>query len=260
MRKYWQIFVTTIKEYFAYRLNFVLWRLRMFISLIVTFFLWVAVFQKNLNFANYDKTQLLSYILYANLVYNFVLGTRTVDVAAEINDGSIINTILKPVSLFRFYLVKDLADKLINIAFSLFEIFLVVYFFKVQLVVPKNLLIFLFFFVSGIFTSFFISLLLSFIGFWTTEVWAPRFIFLMMVSFLSGAYFPLDALPKPIYYLLLLTPFPYLFFLPTKVLLGKIDQTIFFQAVMSCVWLILSYIIAKQMWKKGNKNFSFWGR
>ncbi len=260
MKKYWQIFVTTIKEYFAYRLNFVLWRLRMFISLIVTFFLWVAVFQKNLSFANYDKTQLLSYILYANLVYNFVLGTRTVDVAAEINDGSIINTILKPVSLFRFYLVKDLADKLINIAFSLFEVFLVVYFFKVQLVVPKNLPIFLFFFVSGIFTSFFISLLLSFIGFWTTEVWAPRFIFLMMVYFLSGAYFPLDALPKPIYYLLLLTPFPYLFFLPTKVLLGKIDQTIFFQAVMSYVWLILSYVIAKQMWKKGNKNFSFWGR
>lgn len=260
MQKYLTIFTTTIKEYFAYRLNFVLWRLRMFINLIIIFFFWMAVMQKNANFAGYSQAMLLAYILYSSLISDFVLGTRTSDVAAEINNGNIINNLLKPISFFRFYLMKDFADKFVNIIFSLIEVLLVIYLARTYLILPQNLLLFLVFFVNGIFIAFYINLLLSFIGFWTTESWAPRFVFLTVVYFLSGSYFPLDMLPKTLYRLILLTPIPYLFFVPTKIIIGRGDSFVVFELIGSLFWVVACRTFAYYVWEKGNKSFSFWGR
>jgi len=116
------------------------------------------------------------------------------------------------------------------------------------------------FFVNGILISFYINLLLACIGFWTTEVWAPRFIFLMVIYFFSGSYFPLDMLPAPIYQLILLTPIPYLFFLPTKIIISRIDNLIIFELIGSIFWVWASSTLAHYIWEKGNKSFSFWGR
>jgi len=260
MRKYWRVFTTTIKEYFVYRLNFIIWRLRVFVSFSITFFLWLSVFQNRLQFGPYGKGYLLSYILYANILSNFVLGTRTVDVAGEIIDGSIINRLLKPISFFKFYLLRDLADKLLNLTFVFFEVGLLIILFKTPLIPPKNWPLFFVFVSSGTLVSFFISLCLSFIGFWSNEVWSPRFLFLTLVFFLSGTYFPLNLLPSTLYHLLLITPFPYLYYLPTQLLLGNTTVIDNWSIFFSFFWLLASWKITLYLWRTGNKNFSFWGR
>ena len=260
MYKYWTVFKLTIKECFVYRLNFILWRLRMFLSFIVTFFIWSTVFESRTTFAGYGKSSLLSYILLANLTANFVLGTRTVDIAGDINSGQIINLLLRPLSFFKYYLTRDLADKLLNMFFATFEITLLILLFNIRLVPLKNPALFLVFFVNGIFISFYINLIISFLGFWTTETWAPRFIFMALIYFLSGSYFPLDLLPSTLYHLLLLTPFPYLFYLPVKTLIGNVDQLIYFQLFLSFLWVLIASKLSYKLWKLGNKSFSFWGR
>ncbi len=263
MRKYLTILKLSIKEYFAYRLSFILWRVRMFLSILITFFLWNSVFDKNASFAHYGKGSMLSYILFANVISNFVLGTRTTDIASEINDGTIINYLLKPLAFFKYYLTKDIADKLLNTFFVFFEMSIIIFLFKPPLIFPTNLLMALIFLVNGVFISFFINLILSFIGFWTNEVWAPRFLFIMLVSFLSGSFFPLDILPQPLFLILIATPFPYLFYLPTKFLLGDAGVKpifIYLMIFFSFLWLFLSWQLAKFMWNKGLKTFSFWGR
>jgi len=258
---YLQIFKTTVKEYSAYRLNFILWRLRMFLNLLLNFFLWSAVFDKRFSFGAYSKDSMISYILYASLISTFVMGSRTAEIGAFINDGTIINILLKPISFFKYYFARDLTDKVMNITFALLELGLVLWLFKAILILPQQPILFFLFFVNGIFIAFFINLLLSFIGFWTPEIWAPRFLFTMLVFFVSGSYFPLNLLPSTIYHLLLLTPFPYLFYLPTQMLIGHVDWTfIYVQFAISCLWVILLYGFAMAIWKQGNKSFSFWGR
>ena len=108
--------------------------------------------------------------------------------------------------------------------------------------------------------SFFINLSLSFIGFWSVEVWAPRFIFYIIVFFFSGSYFPLDILPRPIYLLLMLTPFPYLYYLPTKIYLGMPTDLFILFAAISLIWLFVSYKLTLKIWHTGIKSFSFYGR
>jgi ABC-2 type transport system permease protein len=258
MKTYFKTIEITLKEYLAYRLNFLLWRFRVFLSLVVLFFLWQAAFDNTKTIGHYQPKILFSYIFYANFLANFVLGTRTTDIANEINSGEIINYLLKPISFFRYYFSRDMADKLLNLFFSFFEILLLVILFKIPLVKPKQIVLGTVFLINGVLLSFFINLIISFIGFWSREIWGPRFLFSVLVFFISGSYFPLDLLAKPIYYLFLATPFPYLFYLPTKIFLG--EKFPFFLLFFAIGWTVIFYYLAKKIWQAGIKNFAFWSR
>lgn len=264
MRKYWLIFWLTIKEYFVYRLNFLIWRFRVVLNFLITFFLWRAVFENQSRFGVYNKTQFISYIFFSNLIANFVLGTRTVDVAGEIINGEIVNKLLKPISFFKYYFTRDLADKLLNFVFVVFELWLIKIIFKPSLTLPSfnliNFVLFLIFFIIGTLISFYLSLIISFIGFWSHEVWGPRFIFMIVVFMISGIYFPLDLLPKSIFNLFLKTPFPYLFYLPTQVFFGRnhlLSPTVIFFALF---WLFLTSFFCFYLWRLGNRSYYFFGR
>lgn len=261
MPAYLQVFITTVKEYAAYRFNFILWRLRMFLNMLFSFFLWSSVFDTRAVFGQYPEHAMISYILYVSLISTFVLGSRTGEIGYRIQDGSIINLLLKPISFFKYYLARDLADKAMNISFAIIELLLVVFLFKATLIPPQQPFLFFLFFINGVLISFFINLMLSFMAFWTAEIWAPRFLFTMLVFFVSGSYFPLNLLPEPIYRIFLATPFPYLFYLPTQMLIGHMEPGMLTQEIFfSFAWVIGLYIAARYMWTRGNKSFSFWGK
>jgi len=203
----------------------------------------------------------MSYILFSSLVTTFISSSRISNLAYEIQSGGIMNLLLKPLSLFGYYAATDAADKLINLFFGLLEFSLIVYFFAIPLVVPQQIAWSLFFVVCGVSISFSINLMLSFVGFWTPEVWAPRFLFMMLVTFVSGAYFPFDLFPPLAYRILLFTPFPYLYFLPTKIVVDGIQTPYFVQQLVCFVgWAVGLFYLANYMWKSGIKEFSFWGR
>lgn len=263
MQKYFLVFFLTIKEYFVYRLNFVIWRLRVFLSFLVTFFLWTSVFENTTRFGAYGKSQLISYIFFVNILSSFVLGTRTIDIATDIVNGTIMNYILKPINFFKYYLIRDLADKLLNLFFVFFEVWILIYLFHPPITLPLStnyLLLTTIFLLIGTLIGFYINLCISFMGFWSNEVWAPRFLFMTVVFLVSGSYFPLDLLPSTLYYLFLLTPFPYLFYLPTQILLGRLDLITPTMIVSSLFWLFFSWYFANCLWLKGNKSYNFFGR
>lgn len=255
MKKIITIGKTTLKEYFVYRLNFILWRLRAFINLLIIITLWEASL-KETNIV--EKQMFLSYLIYGSTISYLILGTRTTDITDEINSGGIINTLLKPISFFHFYFYKDLADKAINLFFAIIEAFLIVKIFNINLIFPKQIFLGLIFLINGVFISFFINLLLSFIGFWSRETWGPRFLFLVTISFVSGGFFPLNILPKTIYQILMLTPFPYFYYLPTRIFLG--EKFPFYILFLSFFWVLGTFFLTKKIWIIGNKSFSFWGK
>ena len=263
MRAYLEIFRTTIAEYLVYRLSFVLWRVRTIITLLIRYYLWLAIFEKTPVIFGYTESHMLTYILLSSVISHLVLSTKTADVAGEIVGGKIINYILKPVSFFKYQIAKDLADKFLNISFAVFEIAILIFLLKPPLFLQTDITMYIYmiyFVIIGLIISFFINISLSFIGFWTPEVWGPRFIFFMLILFFSGTYFPLDILPTPLYYATFLTPFPYFFFLPSRIYLGLPPNHLVVFAIFGAVWVFISYYATKQLWLKGVRQFSFFGR
>ncbi len=263
MRKLLAIAKINLAQYLVYRLSFVLWRVRVILSLFLTFFLWSAVYQNRLSIFNYSRSQIMTYILLIYVIGDLVYSSRVADLSNQIRNGAIINQLLKPIPFFHNIFTREITDKLLNLFFSIFEVSLVIFWFKPELFVQTNVLTILLMLLAvffGVIISFFISFAISLVAFWSAEVWGPRFIFMTLITVLSGSYFPLDILPTFFYRLLLLTPFPYFTYLPTKIYLDGFSFQYLGMVAASCVWAVLAYFFVRVLWRKGIKEFSFFGR
>lgn len=264
MRKYWQIIKATFEEYFEYRLNFLLYRFRSFISFLTLILFWLAFYGKSEMILDYKKSQLLIYVIGVAFLRSIVLATRSYDLAGQIRNGQLTKLLLQPLDIFNFWFTRDLADKILNILFALVEILIVSKIIGFNLTFPKDPFVFLIFIVL-IFLStllyFYLSFLLSVSAFWTEDVWATRWLFgVIFLEFFSGAYFPVDILPSWISRIIYLTPFPYLIFYPLKIWLGQVPVEAGIKIIfISLFWLILIFMVSNLIWKKGVKNYGAYG-
>lgn len=260
MKKYFLIISNSYQEFFTYRLNFLLWRLRVIISILITFFLWQTIFLGQKQLFGYNEAQMLTYILLITFINGIVLSTQTFRVAEEINFGKLSSILVRPLNYFGYILAKDFSDKSLNTLFSLVELLLLVFIFKPPLVFQTNIswiLLFIIAVVLAAFLYFEIGMILSFIGFWSKETWAPRFVFFILVTFLAGIYFPLDIVPPPIYNILQLLPFTYLVFFPLKIYLGTISWFFIIKGfLITFFWIIILYFVMRFLWRLGLKTYT----
>lgn len=265
MKKYFQVLKITLQEYFVYRLNFLLWRFRSIVQLLVLYFLWQAAIPQGVTIFGYDQSRILTYILGTSIIRSFILSSRSVDAAGQIASGDLSNFLVKPISYLKYWFAKDVTDKILNLVFSTVEVTLIIFLLKPPIILQSNFLFLLLTLVAiiiGILLYFFLSFLLSLIAFWTPEnPWPVRFIFDIFISFFAGGLFPLDILPKTLFQALNFLPFPYLLFFPLNVYLGKLTfGEIGLGLGISLFWMLLIYQAICFTFRKGLKTYSAWGR
>lgn len=241
-----------------------MWRIRSVLQLLTIYFLWLSILPQNKTLLSYTHSTMLTYILGASLIGSIVLSSRSYIVGEEINNGNLLNFLLKPINYFKYWFSKDIGDKSMNIIFSVIELTILFillkppFFFQTN---PIYILLFLFSILLSVILYFFFNFLLGLIGFWSPEVWAPRFIFIILLNFFAGAIFPLDILPNKIYLFLKLLPFPYLLYFPLKIYLGKLNFIEIFTGLsVSFIWVIFMYLLVKFIWARGLGVYTAYGR
>jgi len=58
----------------------------------------------------------------------------------------------------------------------------------------------------------------------------------------------------------LLAPFPYFYFIPTKIYLGTSNMALVGYAIAGISWVIMSSYLVRLVWKRGLRDYSFYGR
>ncbi|PIS14296.1 hypothetical protein COT64_03415 [Candidatus Shapirobacteria bacterium CG09_land_8_20_14_0_10_39_12] len=260
MKKYFQILKLTLQEYLVYRLNFLLWRFRSFVSFITLLIFWQAVYGSKTLLFGYQKPQMIAYVLGAALLRGIIISSRSADMAGQIRNGDLTSIILKPLNVFKFWLSKDFADKMLNFVFVFGELFLVLKILRVDFYLPKEPVTYLLFFlvlILAVFLYFFTSFVISATAFWTDDIWAARWLFgVIFLEFMAGNFFPIDVLPKTLANIFYLTPFPYLIYFPIKIWNEQITGLMALKAILIClIWLVVFYFLAKKIWEKGVKNY-----
>lgn len=231
---------------------------------LMTYFVWLAIYGKDEILFGYQLKQMLTYIVLGRVVGSLVYATRTQKTADEINQGDLSNFLLKPFSYFSYLWAYDFADKAINLFFSIFELSFLIFILKPSLVFQTNpgyLFLFIISIFLGVFLYFNFSLLISFIGFWSPETWAPRFIFWILLDFLAGNFVPLDVFPRILSQTLSILPFSYFVFFPLKIYLGQLGlgQLLTYFSI-GLFWLWFLNIMVNKVWQKGLKIYTAEGR
>lgn len=263
MKKYWLIFKISWQANLIYRLNFVMWRIRTVLSLLLVYFIWWTVFQSQSKVFGYSQSSILTYVLVAAFIRAIVLSTRVIDLMDAINSGSIVNFILKPLGFVRYYLARDIADKLFNVLFYFIEITLIILILKPPVIFQQNILL-LWLFLLSIITAmviyFYLNFIISLLAFWLESSWGALFLMMILLESFGGGLFPIDILPKIFYNLLMLTPFPYLIFFPAKIYLGSlgISEIIFGFSTILC-WIVLLHLFMYRLIRAGFRYYSAGG-
>ena len=263
MLKYLKLLNISWQNGFVYRTSVYMWRIRQFLASLMALTIWTVIFADNGSFDQYSRSEMITYIFLVAIFQNVILSSVLNGLAQTIYSGKISYELLKPVNIYVYLGVQDLADKLKNVAFIVTESVILFLMFKPEVIIPSLIIIFS---VIGLvlmatLLNFLISLLFGSLGFWSPDTWAPRFLFYMFVEFTAGRLFPLDILPKLIQDIVFLTPFPYLSFVQTQLFLGKIptNEVVNHFAILGG-WLILFTIIVKLVWSKGLKDYSATGQ
>jgi len=195
VKKYLQIFKLSFQQEFAYRLNFIMWRVRNILQIVLIFFLWSSVFKNpQTEVFGYNQEKILTYVFGILILRAIVFSARAVDVAGEISNGDITNLLLKPVNYFKYWATRDIASKVLNLSFSVFEITILFLILKPNLFLQTDQIV-----LFAVLTSLALAVVLFFCllfitnmsAFWMPENgWAAQFLFIMIVAdFLSGGVF-----------------------------------------------------------------------
>ncbi len=263
--KYLTVFTVAWQNEFTYRINFLFWRLRNVLRFLMTFFLWSGIFTVNKTAFGYTQPQILTYIFMVLVVNSIVLSSRaSEEVGAEIASGNLSNYLVRPISYIKYWFMRDLSNKLLNLILAIIEIVVLFLILKPAIAVP-NFLTSLEFIIACILAAllyFFFNISVRFIAFWVPESTWP-FVFLTFVLYetLAGSIFPLNVLPQNLFNLLQFTPFPYLLFYPISIFTGRIvGFEVLLVLIKSIIWIFLMYILSQVLWKKGLKVYGAEGR
>jgi len=264
LNKLWYIAKISWENNVAYPLSFALWRFRQILSFIIAFSLWDAIYAQASQAFGYSKSEMLTYIFIANIISYLVLASQTAHVANLIRMGDLSIILVRPLKFFSFWFVRDIADKLQNVLFAVIELAVLFFLFRPLLVFPQTMSTVFFTLVVIFFAMllyFFINLCLGFIAFWSPDVWAPRFLFMMLLQLTAGSFFPLDVFPQRLVSFLSFTPLPYLLYFPAKIWLQQLPADLLIRGLVVLIaWIAFFYLLASMLWKKGLKQYGAEGR
>ncbi len=267
MRKYLQIFKISFQEEFAYRLNFILWRVRNVFQILLTFFLWSTVFANpGTVIFGYDRSKILTYVFGIMIVRALVMSARAADIASDIAQGDLSNYLLKPITYFRYWFTRDVSSKALNLIFASVEFVLLFIILRPSFYLqtnPGTLVIFFVSIILAVFIYFFILIVVSSLTFWAPEMsWGGHFLItIVLVEALSGALFPINILPAPAQSVVMATPFPYLIYFPVQVYLGQITgQAMLGGLMIAAAWAGILWFSMNFIWRKGLRVYESTGR
>lgn len=264
MSKYLLVIKNTWNEILTYRLNFVMWRLRTIFQFLTIYFLWLAIIPAKGEVFGWSQSLILTYILGGALLTSTIFSTRTHEIGDNIVKGDLSIFLVRPINYFAYWFSKDVGDKLMNISFALVELTILFLILRPPIFIqtdPFYTVASLVAIILALFLYFLLGCLLGLVGFWSSEVWAPRFIFFILITFFAGGLFPLDILPEPLFAVFEYLPFTYLLYFPLKVYLGGLDQLQVLKGLLaSFLWIILLSLVVHSVWQKGLKIYTAYGR
>ncbi len=263
MRKYWVLTKVAWENGLVYRASILMWRFRQFLSTIMALTLWTVIFGTTESAFAYNQQEMITYIFLAAFLQSAIIATALNGLANTVYSGTLSQYLVKPVNLFAYFATEELADKVKNVGFLIVETAILFLIFQPVIFLPgaATLAVFLLWMLGGIALNFLVTLLFGAFGFWSPDVWGPRFLFFLIISFTAGKLFPLDILPEIIQKIIFLTPFPYFAFMQTQLFLEKLSPgELLAHSAAMIFWVVLFGVLVKWVWSRGLRNYASAGQ
>ncbi|WP_125605095.1 ABC-2 family transporter protein [Lapidilactobacillus bayanensis] len=255
MSKYCRTFLLSIKNIHLFKLDFYLSFIAIPIQILVTYFFW-----RRLNLS--ESSRLIT--VNSLLIYYFVMGILqisfgsamyvTYELWQEINQGTIITWLNRPIYYPLYVFAQKIAQFLMNFLASLVITFTVFWFVGYHFAII-TFLIGILSSLLGFLLLFQIQFIIGTLTFWLKKVIVLRDTIMSLLFLLGGFVLPIDLTPQIIQRLSFFTPTPYIYYLPTKILSGQTtDLNLPMLLCVQLFWVMLLQAILMLAWHYGSHD------
>lgn len=233
-----------------------------FFSIIISYFLWDAVFEAN----NVDQMngftlkKLVLYYLVAPVMFRIQQGETIGAISREIYEGSLNKFLIYPINFYSYKVTTFFS----NSTFYFLQLCLLIagfqIFFYDPLIFNFSVIDFMLFTILLGVSSlcyFAMNSISELIAFWADNIWSLGVIIRFFTRFFGGVLIPLTFFPDWAMTTLKFTPFPYIVNFPIQVFFGNYDLKSFLTSlIILLLWTSLFFVISKVLWKRGLYTYS----
>lgn len=262
MGTYLKFISNSFQRSIAYKLEYYTGLANAFLYIFIFTSVWKTVARDSPGaLGNWTGDLLVQYAILSTLI-KVSYGRNESLLTTKIKSGDIAYDILKPYNLVFMYA----ADSIGVSAFQLFARAFPLLLFSFLVLGTNPTVTFLQFiqFLPIYILSFMIFLCIGFglssLAFFFTEVFSFMILYSALVTLLSGSVIPISLFPESVIHLISWTPFPYLYYYPTAILIGvKIDVSYSELIIRYCIQLGMVGLFAYWMYSSGIKKMEYAG-
>jgi ABC-2 type transport system permease protein len=178
----------------------------------------------------------------------------------DVVEGRLSPKLLQPIHPIWHHVAAHVSERVARLPFSILLIALFFLLYPDAAWIPgfTNILLCSLAVVLGFIMRFLMQYTFALFAFWTERASAIEQFWFLLYLFLSGYLAPLETFPDTIRDIVLWTPFPYLIYFPSALLLGlPVNLGQGFLAI--AIWSTLFFFISRQLWHRGLKQYSGMG-
>lgn len=252
---YFSFFLLEFKKWMGYRIDFWLQLFaNLFVEVALAYFLWDSIFSsQNVSYiGGFTFEQMLTYYILGSFIGKIVRTGDEMQFSREIYEGTITKFLLYPVSTLWLKLVVKSSYSTLTYSQFLICIFVLPFLLPSFHLDFFSLFVGTYILIFSIILSYLLNVMMEIAAFWAENVWALVVLMRFACQFLGGSLLPLSLFPESVQKILFFTPFPYTFYVPTKMMMGEWSLQLFIEAqVIAVFWIAVLSGLATFMWRRG---------
>lgn len=256
---YWAFFKTTIAVQFQYRAAMSIWMIGRVLEPVVYLVVWATVAQaRGGTVGDYNAADFAAYYIVLMIVNQFTFTWIMHEYDYRIRQGALSVLLLKPVHPIHSDIADNISYKvLMSVIVFPTAIFLYLLFDPNLIFHLQTFVLFLLSLTIAFLMRFFVEWTLAQIAFLTTRNEAINQMYFTLGLFLSGRIAPIELLPTFAQHIANALPFRWAVAFPVELMLGRLsNEQIWHGFTMQGLWLMVSLILLKLVWRSGVKKYS----
>ena len=263
IKKYLALTRLGMMEKLHYRLGTFVTLFGNLIYLVLIYFLWKAIYASSgsdvVNGMTLNDT--LVYLVLATALFNFLEVFLVWDMSREIQSGSIVLKLLKPMSFRGYSFWSYIGENIMSFFLTFLPTFIIINILtKGSIALSCNLLFFVVSVVMALVINFSIDMIVATICLYTESTWGINMVKECIVLLLSGASIPLAFFPESLRKVVQYLPFRCIYDTPLSLLLQKEGYTLgsglLFSLLLQLGWCIALGLVGTAFWSLSLKKIT----
>lgn len=258
MKKYFVVFIKSIKSQLIYRASMFFGAVSNLLSILIQISLWYALLGKSTK-AGTSFSDMVVFLIINSIVLTITRANIAGMIESSVVDGSVSMHLLRPIKYKYFLLSSIIGQNTYKMFINVLPVILISFFIVDFSVLPSlnYFLVFLISVVIGMLIMFEITYAVGLLAFWIQRCWFLNWYLNAGLVFFGGTAVPLWLYPNTLKTISYFLPFRYITFEPINIFLQKTPiGSLWMTLIAGIAWLFLLTLIDKLIWHQATLRLS----